>query len=190
MFANQDEPNLGYLKSMFVGMVAARLGAHRPISVAAIVEATGLSRATVYNCLNQCVGLTKISNYAMISIDSKEDVVYVQQNLMSEGKMMYRVAHKDGSTQLIKRLPNAYSLDHDRAHVKKRPGALKAMDAENAMLCERRKYGGKGKSKGQCELVESTTLPGLGRVRLWQDKGQLPISINGPKTRTHVGATD
>ena len=127
------------LKKLMVSLVAARNVEHKPISIAAIMEHTGLSESTVRNSLRDCEHMRTIRNFARLS----------KPTAYNQAKVIHAKV-KTAATRIVmvpdgfivaKQIPNSYLMTgFARGSRSKRPAELKHYDRENHQRLSSRLY--------------------------------------------------
>lgn len=135
----------GDIKTFLLNFVFGRYGQKKPISKESLCQNLGCSKSTVKRQIRKSQALTIKNNMEMIKSFDHINFAYEYLNklkLMHPSlKNSFKIIEQDNKFIIFKQLSNSYSVeDYSRLKLSKRPRALKAIDSENNMGFEKRKY--------------------------------------------------
>jgi hypothetical protein len=128
------------IKNFFIGIVASRYDLSRPIAIHSIVENCGISESSVRNALQDCQYVKTKRNYQLIS-QSFSKVALGKELQSKQDPWAYRIISNESYFQLIRQLPNSYSMpEFNRLSMKMRPKSLRKIDKQLLDKIDQRKY--------------------------------------------------
>ncbi len=180
------------LRNFLVSVVAARHVRPRPVTRATIEEQTGLSRSTVFRRLSQGAEthLRVVKNCAKIHAGdtyAKAKDALAQILATEGGANPWRIVKIEGHFFLVKQIANSYMLpEFTRVPLSKRPPALRALDIQNALVCDQPRYCVKETKLNNAPSQEkvwyspdgNVKIRRLGKVGLWKSTGDTEIIVN------------
>lgn len=128
------------IKNFFIGIVACRYDLSRPVALYSIVENCNLSESSIRNALQECKYVKTKSNYQLIN-QSFSKTLLGKELQTKKDPWAYRIILNGSYYQLIKQLPNSYSMpEFNRLSMKLRPKSLRRNDKVLLEKIEQRKY--------------------------------------------------